>query len=387
MVYPFHQFILKLHSRCDLACDYCYVYTMADQRWRSQSRVMPAAVVEATARRIAEHTAGHGLASVDVVLHGGEPLLAGVDRIVHAATAVRAALPPGTAADIHVQTNGMLLDERAVDALTEHGIGVGVSLDGGHAENDRHRLRPNGRGSYSTVVRGLRLLSAGPGRRIFRGLLCTIDVRNDPVATYEALLSFGPPAVDFLLPLGNWSDPPLLRDPESPTTPYADWLIAVFDRWYDASEQETSVRLFESIVDLLLGGRSAVDGLGLGPMSSVVVGTDGSIEWSDALGSVRDGSLLVNRTRLSVDRHAFDAALRLPEVVALQAGLDGLSAVCQRCDLVRVCGGGLHWHRFRAGTGFANPSVYCADLYRLISHVRGRVSADVAGVQAVGDTR
>ena len=28
---PFRQFIIKIHSRCNLACDYCYVYEMADR--------------------------------------------------------------------------------------------------------------------------------------------------------------------------------------------------------------------------------------------------------------------------------------------------------------------------------------------------------------------
>jgi hypothetical protein len=31
---PFRQFILKVHSRCNLSCTYCYVYEMADQCWR-----------------------------------------------------------------------------------------------------------------------------------------------------------------------------------------------------------------------------------------------------------------------------------------------------------------------------------------------------------------
>ena len=43
---------------------------------------------------------------------------------------------------------------------------------------------------------------------IYSGILCTIDVRNDPVATYEALLKFSPPALDLLLPHANWSCPP-----------------------------------------------------------------------------------------------------------------------------------------------------------------------------------
>ena len=34
-----------------------------------------------TAQRIAEHATLHGLHTVQVVLHGGEPLLAGADRM------------------------------------------------------------------------------------------------------------------------------------------------------------------------------------------------------------------------------------------------------------------------------------------------------------------
>ena len=28
------QFVLKVNSRCNLACDHCYVYEAADQSWR-----------------------------------------------------------------------------------------------------------------------------------------------------------------------------------------------------------------------------------------------------------------------------------------------------------------------------------------------------------------
>jgi uncharacterized protein len=34
---PFQEFIVKIHSRCDLACDYCYMYEMADQSWRAST--------------------------------------------------------------------------------------------------------------------------------------------------------------------------------------------------------------------------------------------------------------------------------------------------------------------------------------------------------------
>jgi uncharacterized protein len=33
---PFQQYILKLHGWCNLSCNYCYVYEMADQSWRTR---------------------------------------------------------------------------------------------------------------------------------------------------------------------------------------------------------------------------------------------------------------------------------------------------------------------------------------------------------------
>lgn len=78
---PFRQFVLKVCSRCDLACDHCYVYEQADQSWRSQPKVMSERTVSTAAERIAEHARQHFLPEVRVVLHGGEPLLAGPARL------------------------------------------------------------------------------------------------------------------------------------------------------------------------------------------------------------------------------------------------------------------------------------------------------------------
>ena len=36
---PFSQVVLKIHGRCDLACDHCYVYEAAGQSWRGRPMV------------------------------------------------------------------------------------------------------------------------------------------------------------------------------------------------------------------------------------------------------------------------------------------------------------------------------------------------------------
>jgi hypothetical protein len=74
---PLREFVLKIHSRCDLACDYCYMYTMADQSWRSQPRQMSRLVLEQSAARIAEHVRAHGLPSVKVILSSSSRMSGG----------------------------------------------------------------------------------------------------------------------------------------------------------------------------------------------------------------------------------------------------------------------------------------------------------------------
>ena len=86
---PFRQFVVKVHSRCDLACDHCYMYEAADQGWRRQPMVMSLETAAAVGRRIADHAQAGGLDLVRVVLHGGEPLLAGADRLRGIIEAVR----------------------------------------------------------------------------------------------------------------------------------------------------------------------------------------------------------------------------------------------------------------------------------------------------------
>lgn len=330
-------------------------------------------VVATTAYRIGEHVRAHGLTSVDVVLHGGEPLLAGPARIAHCATEIRTAVGVAANVRINVQTNGMLLDADYHRLFHQLGIRVGVSLDGDQTAHDRHRKQRNGRGSHTDVVRALRELASGRYRSLLSGLLCTIDLRNDPVTTYESLLEFQPPTVDFLLPQGNWLRPPPMRDPGSPATPYAEWLIAVFDRWYGATPRETHVRMFNEIIQVALGGRSRVEGIGVNRPATIVVETDGALE-RGMLTAAYEGAA---RTGLHVAEDSFDAALA--QCVPLQR-----ATACAGCDLYRICGGGLYAHRFDPERGFDNASVYCPDLYRLISYIRSRLDRDVAALQSLG---
>ena len=369
---PFRQFIVKLHSRCNLSCDYCYVYHHVDQSWRDRPKVMSRRTVDMTARRIGDHAARHQLRELVVVLHGGEPLLAGHEIVERMIIAVRAAVPAETKVVVTLQTNGTLVDDRFLGIFEQHGVGVGVSVDGGREAHDRHRRYADGRPSFHLVEEGLRRLSGSADREMYAGLLCTVDLANDPVQLYEDLLALHPPQLDLLLPLANWAHPPTGRD--RPGTPYADWLIRVFERWFTAPRRETGIRLFESIISLLFDAGSDTEAVGLDSSDAITIETGGDLEVTDALKTTAPG---LGSLGLSVHRHSLDEAMLHPAVRAMRRTIDLLAPECQRCPLVAVCGGGQYSHRYGTDGSFVHPSVYCDDLKRLIGHIHGRVRGEL----------
>ena len=346
------------------------MYEMADQSWRGKPRAMSPEIAGLTAQRIGEHARAHGLPDVTLILHGGEPLLAGQDLITALVTATREAAGPATAVDAVVQTNGIGLSDAYLRLFDELGVRIGVSVDGDATGHDRHRRFASGRGSYAAVAAALGRLRGFP--HLYSGLLCAVDLRNDPVRTYQALVGFGPPKIDFLLPHGTWVVPPPGRVPDPASTPYADWLIEVFEHWYP--KPLTRIRLFEEIMQLLLGGVSDSEIVGLAPARMVVIETDGSVEQEDTIKIAFDGA---PATGLNLARDSLDAVLLLPQIAARQIGVRALSAQCRACPVQAICGGGLYSHRYREGTGFANPSVYCPDLMALISHIRHQMRVDL----------
>ncbi len=375
------QFVLKVRSRCNLSCTYCCDYHGQDRAWRARPSSVPGHTMRRTAERIAEHVRAHGLREISISLHGGEPLMTGPDAVLEYTAAVRDAVPDGCVVHAAVQTNGVTLTEETLRRLSAGGIRVGLSLDGGTAALNHRRVDHRGRPSWPAASRAAALLARHPDS--YAGLLCVIDLDADPTEVYESLSAMRPPRLDLLLPHANWSNPPPGLPPRTPETarrgtggtPYGDWLAAVFDLWWSGGTDgrpHPPVRLLAEIIGLLLGVPSATESVGLSPTVALVVDTDGSMSQIDSLKLAYDGA---TATGLDVERHSFDEALDHPGVAARQLGLAALSPICRECPVHRVCGGGNYGHRYRAGTGFHHPSVYCADLERLIRHIAGHLPA------------
>ena len=374
-MYAASTFILKATSTCNLRCDYCYMFELADRSFERQPPVMGSDVVDSTAGAIAAYCAKFRQPKALIVFHGGEPTLAGQAWFRHAVKAFRSQMPAGCATSCAMQTNGVLLDEAWVDLCAELGLSVSVSLDGPPLVHDSQRVNAAGAGSYRDAVAAIERIQSHSGmEHLFGGVLCVVNPNVDGRAIYRHFRSLGITNMDFLLPVeANWDHP--LSGFASPT-PFADYLISVFDEWWSENHPKVRIAYFDSLLRLLVGSRVHSDSLGGDPLTMIVVDCNGSIEPVDSLRSCGNG---FTQLGLNTQHDPIERAFQHPTFQLALAGQEGLCRTCRECELRDVCGGGYLPSRFRQSNGFDNPSVYCADLIKLIHHVAGACTHQLTG--------
>lgn len=363
----FTCFLIKVASRCNLACDYCYMYEHADQSWRDQPRVISDETVQALASRIAEYVSVARLERVLVVLHGGEPLLVGADRLAGIAAQIRAAVPTETLVDVSIQTNGLLLDSVSLARLASEEISVSLSIDGPRHAQDRHRLTIRGRSSFDRTLEALELLQENQAS--FAGVIAVVDPEVPAADLFKFFSGYQIPQLDFLLPDANHDRPPpgRERDPDL----YVRWMIDAFDLWFDAYS-DLPVRTFDSLLGAVAGLSSGTDAFGLGDVSLLTVETDGTYHDLDVLKITAPGQTKIG---MNVRDDAIASAACSPVIAAHQSLLEptGLADECRRCPELMTCGGGAVPHRFGEGS-FEHPTVYCREMLALLAHARDRLS-------------
>jgi uncharacterized protein len=278
--------LIKVASRCNLNCSYCYVYHMGDEGWREQPKRMDAEVSAAVASRLGElaRSQDHPLS---VVLHGGEPLMLGRKRLSDLFEQLRAALP--ASAGLHVQTNGVLLDSAMIDLCLQYDVGISISLDGPEMMHDAYRRDHRGRGSHSRVLAAVELLrNHRESARVFSGILAVVDPRSNPDDVYGFLKETGSPSFDFLYRDGNYDRLPHGKATPS-TTEYGAWMVRILDL-YIADQTPPRIRILDDLFRLLLGGVSTKEGVGLNEFGILVIDTDGGVSKNDTLKSAQDGA-------------------------------------------------------------------------------------------------
>ncbi len=365
-----HYILLKLATRCNLACTYCYWFR--DEGVYDQPKVLTPEVEKSFLEKLSTHIQRYHIKSYFVLFHGGEPLLFGKKRFRSLCQSLRdLEAKLNFRLRLAVTTNGLLLDSEWVDIFQEYQCGVTISLDGPKKVHDQRRIDFQSRGTFDRVLQGVSLLRQ---KGLEPGFLAVCHPESDARETCRFFVEeIGTKTFDVLIPDATHDDPP--QD-------IAGYYCDLFDIWMDEYiAQGVSIRLLETMALSLLGVDSHVESIGYGPNTTSTLLTDGSLEPLDVL---RTAGNHFTETGFNVLRNDLIDIQQDPlwrEV--LEKSLD-LPAQCSQCRYRSACGGGHIGTRWSQKNRFDNPSVYCRQLMNIFDHMGKRLAREITVESARG---
>lgn len=225
---PSINLIVKLSgTRCNLQCDYCF------EKRKSISSPQDGFVSIQQIEKFIQNSES----PINLVFHGGEPLLAPPSFFREMLNSLR--LQKNRIKSVQIQTNGTLLSQELIDVFwkefSDYSIEIAISLDGNETMN---ALRVSqGKESFSQVMRAFQLLEKNG---ISAGVLSVIHRNSLPM--YKAFIDFisSIPNVKFLKlnPLHLLSeDASLLPDSISPSE-FAYFVINLFSCYVNSKLYE-----------------------------------------------------------------------------------------------------------------------------------------------------
>ena len=361
--------LIKVASRCNINCTYCYVYNMGDDNWTRQEKLISDSTLKSILSSLQE-LAINQERLFSVVLHGGEPLLLGPKKIKKLLSGLRDILTNDF--PISLQTNGILITQEILDICSLYHVSIAVSIDGPSKVHNKHRITHNGKDTFEDVLNGIHLLKTHPDSKFLNaGLLAVVDPTSDPIEVYSFFKELAAPSVDFLYKDGNHSRLPLDKSTID-SVEYGEWTLKVLITYLEDTAP-LPIRMLDDMLKVILGGSVTKEGLGLTDFGIVIIDTDGTITKNDTLKSSFNGAdQFENPVNIKdVSLLEFAASTDFVEYRKMQKPT---CSSCLNCPELNICGGGMILHRWQNENGFDNPSVYCSDQLHLIKKMRGIIS-------------
>ena len=351
--------VFKISERCNLKCDYCYFFFSGDDTWKLHPPLVPRQVVEDLGAFVARSARDQQLEVIQLVFHGGEPLLMSKPRFAQMCDTLRG-YENGFRFNFSMQTNGVLLDDGWIDLFERYQISAGVSLDGPPVVNNLHRLDLKGNSSYDRTVAGLRLLQqAAAQRRVSEpGLLSVINPFANGADVYRHFAhDLGVTHMSFLTPDYTWDS----VVGESLIHGVERFLLASLRAWLADKNPKIQIRVFSELLSAMLDPQAmeVVHTYRDDYRNIISVSSNGDLGPEDTLRTLdpRFASMGLNvakndlRDLLESDawREQAEAATVRPEK-------------CEGCGWWKICKAGRPINRYSKALGFSNPSLYCSGL-------------------------
>lgn len=226
---------------CNIACRYCFYFEKKELFKETNIHRMS----EETARNVLKQyfLAAGNMASLG--FQGGEPTLCGLDFFKKVVEMTKEYKRPNQQCSIALQTNGLLLDEEWADLFVKNNILVGLSVDGPEDIHDQNRLDRGKKGTHHLVTKKMEMLKE---KGVTFNTLTVITKSNVKCGT-ELVKYFREHGSSYMqfIPCVEAIDGKIADYSPTPEE-YGEFLIEVFDLWYNDGYPEFYVRLFDEML-------------------------------------------------------------------------------------------------------------------------------------------
>ncbi|MCY7292134.1 MAG: radical SAM protein [Ferruginibacter sp.] len=356
--------LIKVASRCNINCSYCYVYNMGDDNWSHMEKLISSDTINAICEAIVQ-LIKYQSRKFSIVLHGGEPLLLGVSKLDHLLTQLRNIL--SCEYPISIQTNGILISNQILDVCAAHKVSVAVSIDGPKDVHNKYRINHKGDGTFEDVLNGIAILKTHKDSEFLNaGLLAVVDPLSNPKEIYNFFKSIAPPSVDFLYKDGNHTNLPINKSATN-STEYGVWMTGLLKEYLNDTSP-LPIRVLDDMIKVMLGGDVSKEGLGLTDFGIIIIDTDGTIMKNDTLKSTYNGADKFSKP-INIRENNLIEFLNSGDYAEYREMQRPTNHKCKTCAHLHLCGGGMILHRWSKENQFNNPSVYCSDQLLLIENM------------------
>ncbi len=305
---------------------------------------------------------------------GGEPTLMELDFYKRLVQLQQQYGSQGQMVSNALQTNGMLLDDEWGKFLAEYKFLVGISLDGPKKYHDHYRIDRAGNGTFDRVMAGIEACRRNHAEFNILVLLNHINVQC-PDELFDFFTGLGVRYLQFVPCVEKSEDDPHTAAPYSITPQaYGRFMTRIFDRWLDHGVQKLSVRLFDSILNFLLGGPHTECTFGRRCADYIVIEHNGDAFCCDfyVTGETKLGNIMETPIEQLAGGNVKRAFNRK------KMDIDNKCLVCRHLD---ICRGGCPKDRAMLTGTHKVPSYFCEGYKIFFDHALPRLRAIAQNVQ------
>ncbi len=354
--------ILKISEACPLKCDYCYYFRNIISKHKPRPTYIQLDTIEKLCQRIMEYNNISKIDNIMFSLHGGEPLCINKKQFCSICDYIKKYL--NIPFELILQSNGILIDREWIEIFKYYKIHLGISIDGPKKYQNIHRKLKNGKGSFNIVDKNIKLCLS---ENLYPGLLIVADPNFSPHDIFTYIIQeLGIKHIDILLRDYTKDTIPSIQYVNSISIYLKKWLKL----WFEYNDYSVYIRIFDSIINALLGKASNLE-FGfkncINSIPTITVYTNGDVSPADELFSIGNDFMDTNK---NIYFDSFLEIFNLKIFDEINSAYEYIPLECESCYFKYVCrGGGGILERYSSKNGFKNKGAYCLAWKELFTEI------------------